>query len=148
MGVGRPMYEEVICLHLRAVLTCRIEEDHRGALVIREDGIGTFLLLNKRGKKLWTDTQFWEIINAYKKHSPKWATYIWKRLLYSKTQSFSPKWGKHSKKWILKENSQCHSSCYEITLINLRSPSSTIISCPVQKSMFCSGTQLSTLPAQ
>ena len=51
------MYEEVICLHLRAVLTCRIE-DHRGALVIREDGIGTFMLLNKRGKKLWTDIQF------------------------------------------------------------------------------------------
>ena len=58
MRVGRPMYEEVICLHLRAVLTCRIEEDHRGALVIREDGIGTFLLLNKRGNKLWTDIQF------------------------------------------------------------------------------------------
>ena len=56
MRVRRPTYEEVVCLHLRAVLTCRIEEDHRGALVRREDGIGTFLLLNKRGKKLWTGT--------------------------------------------------------------------------------------------
>lgn len=51
MRAGKPMYEDFICLHLRAVLTRRMEEDHRGASVIREEGIGTFLLLRQKGKE-------------------------------------------------------------------------------------------------
>lgn len=59
MRAGKPMFEDVICPHLRAMLTCRMEEDHRGVLVIRKEGIGTFLILRKKGKRnFWTDTQF------------------------------------------------------------------------------------------
>lgn len=48
MRVGKPMFGDVICPHLRAVLTCRMEEDHRGVLVRREERIGTFLLLRQK----------------------------------------------------------------------------------------------------
>lgn len=51
MRVEKPMSEDVTRPHLRVALTGRMEEDHRGVLVIREEGIGTFLLLRQKGKE-------------------------------------------------------------------------------------------------
>lgn len=48
MRVGELMFEDVICPHLRAVPICRTEEDPRAVLVIREEGIGTFLLFRQK----------------------------------------------------------------------------------------------------
>lgn len=36
MRVGKPMFGGVICLYLRAVLTCRTEEGYSGVLLMRE----------------------------------------------------------------------------------------------------------------
>lgn len=45
------MCEDVICPYLRAVLMCRMEEDQGRVLVMREDGIGMFLLLRQKEKE-------------------------------------------------------------------------------------------------
>lgn len=58
MRAGKPMFEDVICPHLRAVQTCRIEEGNRGVLVIREERIGTLLILRQKDRNFWTDMQF------------------------------------------------------------------------------------------
>lgn len=45
MRVEKFMFEDVIRLYFRVALIGRMEEDYRGVLVIREEGIGIFLFL-------------------------------------------------------------------------------------------------------
>lgn len=77
------MFEDVICPHLRAVLTCRMEEDHRGVLVIGEEGIGTFLILRKKEKVTFGLTHSVEKLQVFRKSIAPNGQHMYKKSLLS-----------------------------------------------------------------
>lgn len=104
MRVGELMFEDVICPHLRAVPICRMEEDHRGVLVIREERIGTFLLFRQKEIETFGLTCSFEKLQVLRKSIAPNGQHMYKKtLLYSKNQSFSPKLGNIVRKEFLKE---------------------------------------------
>ena len=58
MRGGMPMFEDVTCPHLRAELTCSMEEDHRWVLVIRGRNGDIFSSETKGNRRFLIDVQF------------------------------------------------------------------------------------------